>query len=637
MTTAALALLACLPLQAPLHVDGLRPGERFRPSASSVEVALDDRTLGRVVDARTGFPVAGATVETWTEEIGGDGEGLVRIGEARTGRDGGFEVRVAREGLRAEKVLVRAPGHLTFPGTLDDLALVRLTPRPPWTWRVRVVDLEDRPIPGARVTSTYSCAHDVPGVDAVSGPDGVAVLEGYGLQEHAGELRIRAPGYAGRKVVDWTEVPPDPVHGEPAPVRLARQPGFAARVLAHDGTPLADRRLHVVDGNGYHVPVTDARGAFAVEASYQGRDVVLRVLAAGQGPHVFAGTLPDAGPDAGPDTGPDTGSGAGSGRREVALRVEAHAWPDDVPTGTLVVRAPCRTVALFGVDGWAEEVSLARGGARAVEFPAGGVLVSAGGAFSGWERVEREVELAAGATVELALEPLPEPRLAVLVPDEAYRVVVQAGTSSVELAPRDGRVETPVPAGERLVVLSDGERMRRRVRAALPAPTSDVRPVVTIDLRGEGFLLPATRAQLADGAPRERLVVEVPDVGGTLTATGPGGPAVERTGPTAFTVDAPAGHAVALRFRAPGFAECWTACTTAARRVTLAPTPLASVELVDETSLGVTVEGPLGERLDALHPGPLSLTLVHDDGRRGILSLELEPGETRTLRVHDGP
>ena len=116
-----LSLLLALALQNPPHVEGLREGERFRTLPSSEEVDPETVRSGRVVDATNGRPVAGVEVTTWTEEISGPARGLRRIGEARTGDDGCFRVAIVADGIRAEKMLARAPGYLTAPGTAGDL------------------------------------------------------------------------------------------------------------------------------------------------------------------------------------------------------------------------------------------------------------------------------------------------------------------------------------------------------------------------------------------------------------------------------------------------------------------------------------------------------------------------------------
>ena len=514
-------------------------------ASSSLEVTDDEHRTGRVVDASTGRPVVGATIETWTEEL--SPTGLYRVAAADSDANGAFRVSIRDGDVRAQKVRVVAPGHLTYPGTLDDLELVHLMPKPAWTWRVRVVDLADRPIRGARITTTYSCAHDVPAFEVTTGPEGVADLPEYGLQEHVGDLRVRAPGFATRKYVHWSEVPADPVNGEAAVIRLARQRGLRARLLTRDGKPLANGVVHVLDGEGHHVVATDCEGAFSIDASYEARDVVIEVFQGEERKHVFAGSLPPDG--------------------EVPLRVGAADWPPGTPVGTLRLSAAAGTpsVQLFHPGGWARSTELRAGDGRELEFPAGRISILVGGPFEGFTPAMLEVDLAAEETLALTLVPEPEAELTVLThPGEARRIVVQAGERSISVESAERRVVS-VPSGVEVTVLTEGDVSRR---LALP-------PLVdkgTADLRGAELAPPRTRAQRVADAPRETIDVEIEGAeGGVLTAIGPGKPEVTRTGPNTFALDVPSGSPVAVRFAADGFATCWAATHSLQGRIVLRP------------------------------------------------------------------
>ena len=97
----------------------------------------------------------------------------------------------------------------------------------------------------------------------------------------------------------------------------------------------------------------------------------------------------------------------------------------------------------------------------------------------------------------------------------------------------------------------------------------------------------------------------------------------------------PAGYPFLLHYKAAGFADCWVSAHTLEKRLTLHPTRLAALAIENETGQELTVEGPAADRLDALHPGPLSLILRLADGRRTLVSLELAPGERRALSIRD--
>ena len=597
--------------QGPLQVDGLRPGEALSARSSFREVIDSDHRFGRVVDARTGWPVKSARVETWTEEISRSGPGGVRVGRAPTGSDGAFKVRIRENGVEAEKIRVWAPGYLTYPGTLSDLELVRLMPRPSWTRRVQVVDLQDRPIAGALITSTYSCAHDVPAFEVTTDADGVAELPTYGLQDHTGELRVRAKGYAVRKYVDWSEVPADPLHERPASIRLARQRPLAARILTSEGAPLAGTKLHIIDGDGHHVPETGPNGRFSIEATYDGDAPTIEILGPQKNIHVFSGRLPDA-----------------STR---ALRVGAEDWPESTAVGTLALEAELAPgeridLELFHADGWARSTSLVGGEVRELEFPAGEVHVSAGDPWGGHGITSLDVQLGHGDVLPLTLTPPAEIELEIRTAPQVDRVVVQVDDRSVEREPRDGSVRLSVPQGRDVWVLAEGRWHDWRARIG------PVQAGASIDLRGDAYRLPARRAQRIAGTERVKLSVAVAVEGSRLEAKGPGHPVVARTGPRSFEVEAPLGYAVALRHTVDGHAECWLTTTAQEQQLTLSATPLARLVIENDTGQELTLEGPGAERLDGLHPGPLNLFVVLADGRRSFLSLQLEAGETRRLR-----
>lgn len=606
-----------------LSVEGLRPGERVVQLAPVPVSDPADHVFGRVVDAHTGMPVDGAAIETWTEEITRPGAGFRRVGESRSGPDGGFRVRVRDGALAAEKARVRAPGYLSFPGVAGDLDVVRLMPRPAWSPRVRVVDLVDRPIPGALLSTTYSCAHDLPAFQLATDALGAARLDELGLQDHAGDLRVRAEGYGTLKYVAATRLPPDRGEGAPNPIRLARRRGLRFRLLDGEGRPLVGVPVHVTEGDGHHVPFTDGRGGVVVRSPYDGREATVQVLRDGGDRHVFTGRFPRD--------------------REVALRVDPQGWPDDEPLGTVAIdvrgiaaEGERPRVDLYHEDGWATSIPGRDPEPVEVELPAGEVLVAAGGSFSGWEPRLLAVGVAGGERTTAVLELSLEPRLTVLPPDEdVRRVVVEAGEDSIELTRERARGEPviPVPVGVPITVLCEGETTRR---VTLPPLSGDA----TADLRPESCALPPSPAERAAAARREELFVRALDpdgrpLDGTLTLRGPGRPVCEELHPGELRVEGPVGHALAIGFAARGYAECWTSVwlDEGGGELALRPTPLASLAIEADPALGLAVLGPEADELSAVHPGPLELVLCAADGRRAGVSLVLLAGERRVLRV----
>lgn len=605
-----LTLLLFVAAQGTIQVDGLREGEGFRSLVSSEQVSLAEERFGRVIDAHTGFPVEGARIETWTEEISGPGQGFHRVGHARTGADGNFRVSVLAGDIRAEKIRVRAVGYLAFPGTVGDLELVRLMPKPDWTTRVQVVDLMDRPIENARITSTYSCAHDVPALEVRTGSDGTADLPEYGRQDQTGELRIRAAGYAAQKYIDRSEVPCDLLSSEPSIVRLPRQRAIRGRVLTRGGTPIPDRTLYVVDGDGYHVPPTDSAGNFGIESSYSGQDSTFFLMS-------------DSG-----DKNEIIYIGAWPRTRAPNVRVHGDEWPADTETGKLRLnfageeRPP---VSFFHEDGWCDNRIREEG----QDLPEGELFLLVGRAFSGWEEEIVEVKIEAGEELLLELDPKRELELEILTPPDCYRIFVQVGEDSLALEGHEQQTIS-VPSGHEVVVLCEGDRTRRVV---LPPITSNA----VADLRPQSCLLPATHAQLLKSVARDHVSVHVSEEsgGGKLEIYNSLETEPKQLAADEFQVQVPRGYSSLLRYRASGFAECWTAISSTESELMLEPTKLASLVFENRTGSEFRFESIEPDRLTALHPGPFSVIIRFEDGRRSLISLELTPGEHRTLTIRE--
>jgi hypothetical protein len=406
-----LALCALLAAQG-IEVEGLARGERLEWLAPTVaEVPAVERWQeGRVLDARTGHPVGGAVLEAWTEEIDKQGPGFRRVGETTTGPDGLFRLRVQEGSLRGDKVRVRAPGYLTRSATESDLFdPVLLMPAPTEPLRIKITDLLDRPIAHARITSTQSCAHDLPAFEVRTDAFGIARLPEWGLQDGTPELRVRAAGYNAIEYVDWSEVLLDGqalAEGVIPSVRLARQAPLRARLV-----PATTEPIHVVDGEGEHALFPDAEGRFEISSPYGSGGVDISRLADGQ--HLFGGRLP-----------------AG---REIALRSSQETQPPRAASLLLELEPALADgeklpVALFHPEGWTLSTYASTSPAR-LEFAAGeGILLCVGAAFSGFEEELRELELADGKTATVRIDVRREPELTLLTPPEPNgRVVIEAG------------------------------------------------------------------------------------------------------------------------------------------------------------------------------------------------------------------
>ncbi|MEZ6018860.1 MAG: hypothetical protein R3F17_01820 [Planctomycetota bacterium] len=265
MLLSLLFALACPPAQA-LSASGLQENESLQVLAPTAAIEEGLYWTGRVHDAITGLPIAGAQVETWSEEIDFHYAGHHRFAASTTGRDGRFVV-LAQEGeRRADKLRIAAPGYVTWTEAAPS-GPIALFPAPATPLRLAFEDMQGRPIEGVRVTSTYTCAHDITAIDVRSDASGIATLESWHWQESLPELRFQAAGF---RAVKYAEIDPLLDQGRPLPVVLQRQAPCAFRLLDDDGIPRPGIPLLVQEGDGHHVLRTDEQGEFVVTSPYGG-------------------------------------------------------------------------------------------------------------------------------------------------------------------------------------------------------------------------------------------------------------------------------------------------------------------------------------------------------------------------------
>ncbi len=591
MNPLALVLLVA---QAGLPETDLRAGEvlTWLPEGEAV---VADLVRGQVVDAATGLSVPGARVELWTEENDAAAGGLQLIGAATTDGEGTFLFSARRGDSVGSKLLVHHEGYLTYPGTLSDADLIRLVPRCVRPGRLRVLDMTGRPVMGARITSTYSCAHDAPALDLTTNATGEVTLPTYGPQPHAGDLRIQAPGFAGLEYVSLQELPG--LHGpDTAQVWLTRSTPAAGRALDARGRPLGEQVLWVVDAEGHHVPRTDSRGVFRIESPYAPGELTVSLLET-SARHLYSGRMPR--------------------ERPVALRLDGDRWPDSVPLAEFRFEPPLPEGAelqVFHSEGWfSREVG---------SFPAGSAMLLVGGAFSGWEEQLLEVELEPGRATVLEVELQAEPRLHVHLPDEPHgRLRVQVGDRSSQF---DGRGEASffVPAGGEVGVLWEGSSLRR---LQLPPLRGDT----TADLRPEACVLQSSRVS----SQRYEVLVEVPRLAeGSLNAVGPGDPLVERLGPETFRASSNRSYGMRLEYRAPELCPSTRVVVPGEGRVKMAPVSQTRLEILFPDGTAFPVEGYSQTDLGSLDPGRRTFTLLGPT-RRARLTLNLSPGEERRIVI----
>jgi hypothetical protein len=625
-------LLAFLP-QA--QAVGLEPDERFAeiaPAPSAIPgPEFDTETYGsrlvhgRLIDAFTGRPIVGGTVESWTEEICGHSGGFARVGEAQSRADGRFSLQVRSGTVRADKARCYAPGYLTLSTTTGEVGdVVKLFPAPDEPTRMRVVDLRDRSIPGVLFTSTRTCSHDAPAFQATTDARGIVELHGFGLQSEIPDLRVRAPG---RDAIEYADGEPAIIHGvggEPWTLYLPRQRPGRVRVLDRDGQPFAHAPVWLQDGECYHVVRSDEEGWCELTSRYGHGTVQVQILDVPQNMHFHDIHLPST--------------------RVVTLRPDAWEWPEETPTGEIIVclsSEPAVELPLSGrvpfqvclEDGWCREID--RKEPKPVTMPAGRGFLLFGGPFSGWEEEVIDFDLSADEELTLSIEGRRQPLITVLAHDVKWQKLwVQAGDSTFEDAP----IGKPfaVTGGQPVCFLlrSAGVLRRLWIDEAVDGMEVDLRPD---ELRIQNarpdrpWTSIEVRVNEEDLDEPDALFVDSPVRNCDLAE-------YESTVPGRFAVEGPAGAPFLVGYKAEGYVTTWArGClpngNEPAPALQLDPVRYAKVELV----VGFEYELPDFGRLDLdmLCPGPLHLVLQRDDGRRYALELNLEPGAVRRVEVKE--
>ena len=572
-----------------------------------------------MVDAFTGRPIFGASVEIWTEEIDGTFGGFHRIGEARTGTDGHFSIRRWSGSHTGGKMRVRAPGYLTLSATDGDIwDTIRLFPAGDEPFRLRVLDSRGRAIPGAQITSTYSCSHDVPAFEVHTDARGMAVCHELGLQEEIPELRVRARGYGAIEYLNVDDALARVDRAEPMTITLLRQRPFAVRLLDRDGRQLAGAPVYAIDGEGYHVLRTDETGLVQVESRYDCGELSLYLLESPQNRYIAYFTPPR--------------------ERVVTLRPHADEWPGEVPVGEVRIdwggrdpEAEDASIRLHHEGGWMLDCGGMSSGEPA-ELPAGRGFLVLGGAFSGHEEEVHDFELEPGGEVVIRPAFEREPRVTVLLPqsfDEIWAWVEVGDETTVEIP-----LGSPfaVPGGQLLCVFAEGEAcdLRLQVEEARDGMVLDLARAEVLDAPDAPPAFEVTRELVFLGAEGAELPGELELCGGHPGCSLEPG---EDSLASRFALKGSLGAPWLARFQADGHQEVWLRGRLAegVEPLRRAVPPTASLRI--EAPFEFEVLGYDDEDLEDLPPGPTRLVLERPDGRRFGLDLLLEPGAERVISL----
>lgn len=272
------------PASAPLEADA--------PAQLELELEPAFPVAGRVVDARTGAPIEGASVALWT---------FAERDVVRTGADGSFlhprfpsgapsqQIAVHAEGYgvtvrylrvpdeRSWKLYAAAPGeeNLTGSGTpWIELALV-----PEVTVRGRVTDAGGRPLAGARISAEgffHAMASVAARDSAVATSDAKGAFELSGLRSDIGHsLLAESEGFAHA----LRELEAGCTEQDLGTLVLERETVLAGAAIDELGFPLAD--VEVVLLLEADEPPPPGSSALDVPARVQGRELRVRTSAEG--------------------------------------------------------------------------------------------------------------------------------------------------------------------------------------------------------------------------------------------------------------------------------------------------------------------------------------------------------------------
>lgn len=590
--------------------------------------------FGRIVDALTYQPIAGATVEAWSEELNTGAAGFERLSQCITGADGTYwsfpngKGRVSAEGYYTTTPVDATEG--------DVIPLFPIDPTQPIS-QIRFVDTDGRPIPNVRVTSTLTCSHDIYAFDVLSNQNGIAEMPTLGMQDWVPELRFRAAGFMGVEYYQgedaWYRLP----DGSPTTVVLPRmQRPIQARYLNHDGTPAAHRAMYIIDGENYHVLRTDKDGRVNIAYRYEGEEIYTGQFGEAEGSPPYLSFIP---------------------REEVTLRYGGDDWEETIAAENRgivrVINAPDVSDLgdwlsnsrweLVHEDGWNRTVkwdSLLEG----VDFPVGKAKLMSDN-FNGWlEPIYFELELKAGEVVEWNAAESIQRRRSVQVhkPDGAKSIWIEHDGVTFEL-----RRDEPVflVEGKPLVARwwVDAGTCFQRFSAAELAETNelflsdDPKRTVLMPAAAEGEStfaqvrfngLDPTEQYFASGSVNDDSFF----AGDCELRELPDGPL--------FLLSGREGARYIGEFKLDGYhrARCVGVFPldpdAAIPMHTLTPIALSSLELVSEQEY--TIMGAGEPRwFEKITPGPLHLPIQFEDGRKFELSIQVQAGEERLIDLDD--
>ncbi|MCY2959270.1 MAG: carboxypeptidase-like regulatory domain-containing protein [Planctomycetota bacterium] len=430
----------------------------------------------RVFDARDKSPIAGATLELWTEEGEKPLGAMTRIAVLHSGADGTGEFSWSIDGIRPSNVRVFKAGYASHSVTLNDLEEgVELYPAAPLAGRV--VDLDGKPVARAVVRSRETCAHAVSAAETWTDADGRFVLGDCPADDQQAELEVLPREHVPLASLEIDTLRRLQARDGSFDLHVARRPPIRATVLDERGQPLVGCRI-AYSAEPYCAGWSDQSGLVILCPPPQGY-ASLSWLSGAETRFFPVGYVPDSGVWRVRLAAPANPEHTGKLRLDFGAGSDASSRPR-----VLVVDSKGTNRDDF------EFADLATGPATVV----------VGQSFSPW--VEEIYDVAVSSVAQsIVSTPKPAPAVDIRLPEGAgwSTVMVQAGSAGFR-ADLEGKSEhrMHVPPGVELVfVAMAGDGEVRRVRH--PAITAGVVP---IDMRGPEALVSAGSPRPPEPEPR---------------------------------------------------------------------------------------------------------------------------------------
>jgi len=434
--------------------------------------AVQDAPRFRVYDARDKSPIAGATLEFWTEDGEKPLSAMTRLAVLHTGADGTGEYAPVVDGIRPSHVRVSRAGYASHSVTPSDLVDgVELYPAAPLAGRV--VDLDGKPVARAVVRTRETCAHAVSAAETWTDADGRFTLSDCPADPQHAELEVLPREHIPLASLEIRTLRRLQSRDGSFDLHVARKPPIRATVLDESGEAVVGGRI-AYGAKPYCAGWTDENGLVTLCPPPQW-DAPLTWIVNGETRSFSSASVPDSGVWRMRQYTHGTSKHAGKVKLDFGPDVDASARP-----------------RVLVIDSEATN----REGFEFTDLALGPATIVVGQSFSPW--IEETYSVSVSSVAQSVVStPKPAPALDILLPAGSWwaTVMIQAGNMGfrVDLDGEDER-RVHVPPGVELVFVAvSGDGEVRRVRH--PAVTTGV---AQVDLR-----VPAALARAGSPPPAE--------------------------------------------------------------------------------------------------------------------------------------